>query len=126
MKKAWVHILFLVAMLYQTSFSQLLKLPMLVVHYIEHRHINQHITFSDFLFMHYLGDDMNDDDNDRDRELPFKSVDSKCVHQVVAVVAKPYSTRRPVQFMNDREQFHLENEHLPQRALDSLFRPPRA
>lgn len=56
-----------------TECNQLLKLPVLLEHYIEHKASNQNISFSDFLYMHYAGNDFNDQDQDRDMQLPFKS-----------------------------------------------------
>ena len=121
-----MHILFLVAVLYQTSFSQLLRVPMLVVHYIEHRDLNNTITFIDFLSMHYGGEDMNDDDDDRDKQLPFKSIDPVSVQLVAAPVTKTVVNENTFCFISSKKLFCFKNDHLPQPTVGVLFRPPKA
>lgn len=56
-----------------TECNQLLKFPVLLEHYSEHKEQNDRISFIDFLQMHYAGYDFNDNDQDRDMQLPFKS-----------------------------------------------------
>ena len=72
--KKWIAIVFL--SLYfstTTELFQLLKFPVLIEHYIEHKSINQKITFWGFLCMHYAHGDVYDADYDKDMKLPFKS-----------------------------------------------------
>lgn len=56
-----------------TELKQLLKVPVLLEHYQEHKEDDQNLNFISFLYMHYAGDDLNDRDQDRDMQLPFKS-----------------------------------------------------
>lgn len=66
-----ISILFLLTYLFLTTeFSQLLKLPLLVEHFIQHKAENNKITFFDFLSLHYKTTNANDAD---DMKLPFKS-----------------------------------------------------
>jgi len=123
-KRALVYILFSSAFLNYTSLSQLLKLPVLFVHFQEHKEIDSRISFLNFLSMHYFGEDMNDDDDEQDMKLPYKSVDSKSLHHAVSPV--PRFFHHKVAFTYYRQPvYHYESDHLSQRALDSLFRPPR-
>lgn len=71
-KQLCSYILFIVVTLYATPLQQLLKLPVLLAHYAEHREQRKDLDFVDFLFMHYIGEDGVSSDNDRDMELPFK------------------------------------------------------
>ncbi len=59
-----------------TCVGELLKAPVLLLHFIEHRADNNSITFAAFIYQHYQDDDGNDQDNDRDSQLPFKSHDN--------------------------------------------------
>jgi hypothetical protein len=59
-----------------TCLGELLKAPVLLLHFIEHRADNESISFGTFMYQHYQDDDGNDQDNDRDSQLPFKSHDS--------------------------------------------------
>lgn len=75
MKKI-IAILFLsVYLLAVTRLNELLKLSVLVEHFNETEKNGSTVTFFQFLKMHYLTDDLNDKDNDRDMQLPFKSND---------------------------------------------------
>lgn len=56
--------------------KQLLKLPVLAEHFMEHRQLDEHLSLAGFLYMHYTDHDLNDNDQDRDMQLPFKSHDN--------------------------------------------------
>ncbi len=52
----------------------MVKLPLLIVHFLNHKEHNNKITFADFIVMHYvLADDGVDSDTAEDKKLPFKS-----------------------------------------------------
>ncbi|WP_316798248.1 hypothetical protein [Pedobacter frigidisoli] len=68
--------------IFNTSVREVLKLPQLVSHFCQHQQINSHISFLDFLEMHYLGEDLDDDDEEEDMKLPFKKVDG---HHVISI-----------------------------------------
>lgn len=55
-----------------TEFTQVLKLPVLLSHYIEHVQKEKTHSFLDFLNDHYFDDDGETADDDTDRRLPFK------------------------------------------------------
>ncbi|WP_315816201.1 hypothetical protein [Paraflavitalea speifideaquila] len=59
-------------LLNDTSLNQLLKLPALIGHYMEHHQLDNRVDFVQFLAMHYWGTDLNDNDDDRDMQLPYK------------------------------------------------------
>jgi hypothetical protein len=67
------------------ALAQLVKLPQLFTHFLEHRQEDPALGISDFVVMHYIGDDNKDSDNDRDRELPFKKYDDSSSFDVEAV-----------------------------------------
>ena len=56
-----------------TELNQLLKVPLFVEHFIEHKKLDDNVSLVDFLYMHYTGHDINDNDKDKDMQLPFKS-----------------------------------------------------
>lgn len=59
-----------------TPLREMIKVPLLVFHYIEHLNEDPNITFAGFLDMHYLHGIVYDDDYARDMQLPFKAMDS--------------------------------------------------
>ena len=125
MRKWCLYIPFAVFFLSTTSLSQLFKLPVLVAHYMEHQQIDRSISILDFLSMHYWGQDINDNDQDRDMQLPFKASEQNTNAQVVVIpscqinIDKPpvtYKASQPV----------ISDADLTNPALAALFRPPRA
>lgn len=57
-----------------TELSELLKFPVLVEHYLEHKEEAPEMSVKDFLVLHYnnhLEDHPHDDDYEQDQKLPF-------------------------------------------------------
>lgn len=108
----------------QTELHQLLKLPILVEHFREHRRLDAGITLLDFLKEHYQGHTVRDNDYQRDMQLPFKTTD--CVTTISIVCEEPvaYEVDRVMAEVN--KEFNLHPEYFPSRqALDNIFQPPR-
>lgn len=59
-----------------TQLSELLKLPLLAEHYLEHKKENKDLTFIGFLENHYKQGVSIDADYDKDMKLPFKKCNS--------------------------------------------------
>lgn len=100
---------------------------MLVEHYVEHQQRNSNLTFSDFLAMHYLDNDINDNDEERDRQLPFKNID----HHVSHFVFIPNQNRNHTPNVNivpedSRTKIISANNLRHNPHLGALFRPPIA
>ena len=57
-----------------TDIIQFMKLPALTSHFFEHKANSSHLSFVDFLMMHYTGHDHNDQDQEKDMQLPFKDM----------------------------------------------------
>jgi hypothetical protein len=56
-----------------TELSQILKLPLLLEHFNEHKTWNEGTTLWSFMIMHYTNNDVKYADHDKDMKLPFKS-----------------------------------------------------
>ncbi len=56
--------------------NELMKVNVVVNHFAEHQRLDHSITVYQFLVMHYVTDDNNQNDNKRDMELPFRSSES--------------------------------------------------
>ncbi len=78
-----------VVLLAQTELHQLLKLPALISHYLEHKAHNPTIGLGGFLVLHYLQTPIHDDDYERDMQLPFKANDCMTlqVHTTAPIIA---------------------------------------
>ena len=63
-----------------TELHELLKLPILVAHFEEHRSENKELSLIDFLAEHYGGANELDQDWQKDSKLPFKTFQSDFSH----------------------------------------------
>ncbi|WP_417352586.1 hypothetical protein [Flavobacterium alkalisoli] len=84
-KKALIYILISLMSLNCLSIREFLKVPVLCQHFMEHKKADKEIGLLDFLAMHYWGNDLNDNDDSRDMQLPFKNI----VNHAVPVLFLP-------------------------------------
>lgn len=108
-----------------TSLYQLIKIPKLYGHFMEHKALNPEVGFLDYLSMHYWGEDLNDDDDEKDMQLPFKKYDIHTPSFLFVPANKIFASKNhswPIRsnFGPDKAQVYFNP------ALGSLFRPPRA
>jgi hypothetical protein len=109
-----------------TNACQVLKLPLLVTHYIKHKQESPFITLGSFFKMHYIDAQPFDADYAQDMQLPFKTTpDTFCLNtpSVVHVVPKIDFTapvHKPVLQL-------IVNEDIPlSLSTAAIFQPPRA
>lgn len=123
MKKAFL-LLFIPVFLLNNSLGELFKLPVLAAHFNEHRTQNPEISFTDFLAMHYGGDDHNDNDQERDEQLPFKKITES--HDFQAIFLPDNTADEPLSgFTTTSMELPVpQDENRSNPALDGLFRPP--
>ncbi len=118
-------ILFLTVLVFsQTELHQILKLPILVQHYFEHKAESKDISLSQFIVLHYFSGDPVDDDYARDMQLPFKTND--CLQVITSIVVPeeivfelPFETP----LIKDFPKFH--NDWIESSYAKSIFRPPQ-
>lgn len=124
MRRILQNIVLFIVILDTTSLCQVYKVPLLVRHFAEHKSLNESITFMDFLSMHYLGKDINDNDDDKDMQLPFKKIETHAFSFLFA--PNPLSLPLPRTYMPVKAEY---GPAIPQidysTILGSLFRPPR-
>ncbi len=127
MKKGCAYILLIAVLLQVTPAVQLLKIPVLLEHFSEHQHRNPGISFFAFLEMHYWGQDLPDDDTDRDMELPFKKpADQSFQIQGACVCAPDVILTQRIDWGDSPDYQVLPQSMLPAAFKGSLFKPPRA
>ena len=106
-----------------TEIHQLMKLPFLIKHYIDHHEENTSLSFIDFLKMHYTDkEDPNDNDDKEDNELPFKSTGNTS-HTDTAVIEKRISA--DCNFYLHEKLYTYRSEGIPDQRSSSIFHPPR-
>lgn len=108
--------------------AELVKLPMLFVHYADHLQVQDGLSFADYLGHHYADDGHEESDHSEHGSLPFHHhhhgmVADQCTAKIItseplAMVSFPLS-------MADRDQA-LPGPMSPMRGhVGALLRPPR-
>ena len=124
MKKRAAYIFLAIYLLGATQLHQLLKMPLLIEHYLEHKLDNGNLSLIGFMYQHYVGDDGNANDDQKDQNLPFKSAHFQMQNTVVFAVFK-YELPKIIVPQNQSGWPVLQTRSLSTIALGSLFRPPK-
>lgn len=109
-----------------TEAYQALKLPLLIEHYVKHKHENPRLTMLGFLRLHYSDKAVFDADYRQDMRLPFKTQDNTSVFSAVNDVPQPVCEGIEAPPAVPRDYI------LPDMGIDlpifpnSIFQPPRA
>jgi len=87
-KKRAAYIFLAIYLLGATQLHQLLKMPLLIEHYMEHKLDNGNLSLIGFMYQHYVGDGGNANYDQKDQNLPFKSAHFQMQNTVVFAVFK--------------------------------------
>jgi hypothetical protein len=108
------------------EFHNLLKIPVLLEHFKEHKKEDPAISFWSFIKLHYFDPLVIDQDYQRDQQLPFRDADccvltvsGICECQQIAITLQ----HPPVESI---QEFHLfDDTGKLQFASFDIFQPPR-
>lgn len=124
--KKTIAIFFLSVYLFSyTELHQLVKIPLLVKHFREHRQEDKNISFWAFMKIHYLEKMVKDTDFEKDQQLPLRDADCnlmvinsvcECQHTAIEITTPK---ENPRQFSDYKE------ENKPQFTAFDIFQPPR-
>jgi hypothetical protein len=125
--KKTIAILFLaIYLLCSTQLKELLKLPILVEHFIEHKQLDTKISFIEFLCMHYAHGNVKDADYEKDMKLPFKSAENSSQSSTSFYLPSPnFKPEIIVHFTEGKQQFSLYNFTYSSAFLSAIWQPPR-
>lgn len=123
MRKA-ITILFLFSFLIaNTAFGEVLKLPMLIHHYIEHSQEDDNHSILGFLADHY-GEDTNHHDNQHEHDnLPFKT-ESPNTGQTFCLPPSFIETTKLVP-IKELKTLTFQEQNYSNIYLDSIWQPPK-
>ncbi|MBL7850494.1 MAG: hypothetical protein JNN04_06300 [Cyclobacteriaceae bacterium] len=104
-----------------TEMNELMRLPLLVEHFMEHQAMVPEMSFFQFLAMHYKTDVAHDS---TDMELPFKSCDHSVASPTFTFPQQEFElitafTSATLQFPSHYNSF------IPSTGLNEIFQPPR-
>jgi hypothetical protein len=108
-----------------TQVGQLLKLPILIEHYFEHKRIDKCIGFLEFIQMHYLMDESKNPDYARDMQLPFKTVEVNSIMTFVLIPLLEFRLVNP----DLNIQSTIPSNHLHWHSgmfMDHIWQPPKS
>lgn len=109
-----------------TAFGELLKLPILIHHFWEHRQAASNETIIDFLCEHYSDTIQHDDDKHHDHEkLPFKSADCHFAQVVITVPEQRFLIEKKIFFIPTIKQPIYNIEPHANEYLHLIWQPPR-
>ena len=109
-----------------TEAHHFIKIPVIFQHYAEHKNQNNSIGFFEFLKLHYLNANPNDADKERDRQLPFKSI-NECAISIVTITVPHFmfNFSPPKFILNISKYFPKDDDFISSSFLRSVFQPPR-
>lgn len=106
-----------------TELHQLLRLPSLISHYKLHRQQDASLSVWEFLQLHYAGNHPEDNDEQDDAGLPFKSPGGiNHLDQILAY--SPPAMDRPYAIPSSGF-ISCFKDGRPCSRMDGIFRPPR-
>ncbi len=123
LRRFLLYTLVVFTMLNIVSLNQFSHLPVILVHYIQHTDKDHNLSFSGFLSMHYLGNDMNDNDEQQDKQLPFKSLSASTI-LVFTQPSNVFITFNAYESRAVKSISQFKNVFFSHNALSSLLRPP--
>lgn len=107
-----------------TELSQLLKTPVLIEHFVEHREENKHLTLWQFLYLHYATSHVEDADHHKDAQLPFKT-HHNCIAAFQNVVIPAQNTiYKPVMAI-EKHSLCPDDQFVSSNFLSNIWQPPR-
>ncbi len=126
MKKCLAVILLVAYILSGNEIREVMKLPVLLQHYQEHRQLDAGISFTKFLIDHYNDIPHTDNDEERDNQLPFKRVDTNILTSPVLPATFTVALKKPViPIVSDDP--HPKNDNLiPSASISKIWQPPKS
>ena len=126
MKRILTILLLTIYLFSTTELSQLLKLPLLIDHFIDHKEENKDVTIWEYLYMHYALDKDNSTDSNTDKKLPFKSHDSfiTVISNIYTPLFSEFIITKPINLVEKNTLKITECFILPS-VLSNIWQPPR-
>lgn len=101
------------------------KLPVLFQHYFEHKLINSEITFSEYLSDHYNSIPHTDNDEARDNQLPFKSLDLSNFFTPAIPIFHSNNVQKTVWATVKNDSFLYKENFIPSCHCRKVWQPPK-
>lgn len=123
MKRLLASSFLMLYILATTSLIELIKLPTLIHHYHEHSKDNKNLSFTDFVYLHYMTNHSSSNE-DSHSNLPFKS--AKNITSYSIILHEVFSINNQDDY--DISIFRIINHYKMEnsfRLLDNIWHPPK-
>ncbi|MBS1682297.1 MAG: hypothetical protein JST48_11340 [Bacteroidetes bacterium] len=104
-----------------TEFHEMMRIPVLIEHYTEHKKNNNDISFWEFLVMHYK---TNVNHDAHDKELPFKDPAHSFTSPTLALPIHKIVLKE-TEFVSEVSHDSTYSETFIASHLSDIFQPPR-
>lgn len=113
-----------------TEIGQLLKLPNLVNHFLEHRNDKNDdeygISFIDFLKNHYNENNQHSDNAKHDHQnLPFKTTNCNSINTVIGMVQQTVFALHTAIIISIKKVVFCKEQHYTSKSFGSIWQPPK-
>jgi hypothetical protein len=126
MKQHVAKLLVFLCLISFTPMKEVVKVPLLLVHYYEHLDEMPDMTIGDFFDMHYMHGIVFDADYEKDMQLPFKVIDFTSVPLFV------FNEFKVLDILSNETSFFVKNKinsnyrfYLSDAKLKGIFHPPQ-
>lgn len=100
------------------------KLNKFLLHFTEHHAADKSLNVFEFIYMHYLGDDQNANDQEKDMELPFKKMDAPFSFEIASFPKPEFIAQNKLEIVDSYLFVLFRRNQSKDPFLESLFRPP--
>jgi hypothetical protein len=126
-KKKGAYLLILFYLLATTELNQLLKLPLLVGHYLEHQTNTENLSIYQFLYIHYANGNVKDADYEKDMKLPFKANNNFLLQ--TNVISPPsifiVTPNKNLSKIIQKKFFYTNDRLITSAYLSNIWQPPK-
>ncbi len=118
--------LLIVFLCVNTELHQLLRLPVLIHHFLDHSNQEPEISFVEFLNEHYSSNQKHSDNSHKDHDkLPFKTLDCSNAHVALAFVNhSEFSIPTPTTFY-DKISSSYYSVIYSSTVIRNIWQPPK-
>ena len=95
MRRANAVAFLLLYLLSSTELHEIVRLPLLLEHFVEHKQKNGDVSFVVFIALHYFAGDSKDGDYQRHQQLPFKEGHCEEVYASIVIPVESFDGSSP-------------------------------
>lgn len=108
-----------------TQLREIVKLPVLFQHFIEHKQVSADLSFLEYLSDHYNSAPHTDNDEERDNQLPFKIIEVNSLSaSAVPISICSILYKLPAEIIKENT-FKYREGFVPSPNCGKIWQPPK-